>query len=363
MMPQSHLLSKGRTILSANLSSLIYRIFSTHSYPASDVTEQNCLNEKCRFKQTEMAELKKASHIKKQITAIKYEVRPIRKEDIPQTLDIWKETGVYGGDYLHTWLAFDPEGIHVAVTDSGEVLGACAGVINHDDLAFFGAYSVREKYQRQGIGFKIYLACNEHIGARNAGLNAVPGKLELYRDKYGFSIVENKWDLLVNEIYENISPENLSYEVPKGVYIENCRIAHLPLIYEYDCNLVGYRRDLAIKFMVQEQDTESLVATKDGECVGFGVIKKTYRGVHHIGPLYANDAAVAEVILRRLIVSTPEIKGLYMATVSNNVPANDFVKKLGCPKLELCPRLTRKEMANVDTNRIFALFDMHFTLF
>ncbi|KFM58754.1 hypothetical protein X975_09474, partial [Stegodyphus mimosarum] len=360
MVPQTYLLSKGRTILNANLSGLIYRIFSIHSYTTPDVTEQNFHNENSCFKKSEMAEVQKQSHIKRQITGIKYKIRPIIKEDIPQVLDIWKETRVYGGHCLHTWLAFDSKGIHVAVTDSGEVLGACAGVINHDDLAFYGAYSMREKYQRKGIGFKIYLACSEHIGARNAALNCVPRLLELYRDKYGFPIVENKWELLVNEIYENFSPENLSDEVPKGVYIENCRNAHLPLICEYDCNVVGYRRDLAIKFMIQEQDTESLVATKDGECVGFGVIKKTWRGVHHLGPLYANDAAVAEVILRRLIVSVPEIKSLYMATVSNNAPANDFVKKLGCPTSEICHRLTRRDKANIDTSRIFALFDMHF---
>ncbi|XP_035225523.1 uncharacterized protein LOC118198041 [Stegodyphus dumicola] len=263
-------------------------------------------------------------------------------------------------------ICFDDEYTQHPSSNHSEVLGTCAGVINHDNLAFFGAYSVREEYRLLGIGLKIYTACMERIGARNTAGNAVPGKEELHRDKFKIPIVENKWKLLVNEIYEDISPENLSDEVPNGIYVEHCRNSHLPLIYKYDFNLVGYRRDLAIKLTYEEEDTKSFVAIKDGECVGFGVIKKTCRGVHHLGPLYANDAAVAEAILKRLTMSAPEIKGLYMATVSNNAPANDFLKKLGSPTVEICARVFRRrnddeEMTNVDTNRVFALFDMHYT--
>ncbi|KFM59845.1 hypothetical protein X975_04358, partial [Stegodyphus mimosarum] len=320
MMSQLRFLRKGRTILSTCLTDLFSKRFPSLSSTTFNITEWNFQNSTSyRFKQTEVTEEKKLSDIKKKTTDVKYEIRPMRKIDVPQGLDVWRETGMQEGTHsIYSWLKFDPHGFYVAVTNSGEVLGTCAAVINHDDLAFIGLYSVREKYRGLGIGSKIWNACLEHVGTRNLALNSAPGTLEMYRDKCAFPIVEDRWEILLNETDLNVSPANLSDQVPFGVRVQHCRESDLPLIYEFDFNLVGYKRDLVIKLTSQEQDTKTVVAIKDGECIGYGTIRKTCQGIGYVGPLYANDSSIAEVILRRLIVSAPEVKGLFIGTDSNN---------------------------------------------
>ncbi|XP_035215509.1 uncharacterized protein LOC118189074 [Stegodyphus dumicola] len=203
----------------------------------------------------------------------------------------------------------------------------------------------------------------EHSGTRNAALNAVPGKLELYRDRGGFPIVESEWVCIVNETHENVHPENLSDIVPDGVEIQDFHESHLPLIYEYDLNLIGYNRELALKLNCQEKDSKSFVAIKDGACVGFGTIKISCQEASQVGPLYANDSSVAEVLLKKLVFSLPQAKGFAMMTISTNVPANELIKKIGCPMAEECPRLYRKEKLNVDISKVFAHFDLNFSPF
>ncbi|CAL1276857.1 unnamed protein product [Larinioides sclopetarius] len=296
------------------------------------------------------------------MTGLNYTVRLMTKDDVPGTLEIWRQTGMQEGTHcLYTWLEVDKEAFNVAVTDSGEVIAACSAVLHHPDFAFVGMYCCLEKYRGCGVGKKVWDACMEHIGRRNAALNAVPGKLELYRDKGGFPIVETKWTCVVNETEDPINHETLSDQVPVGITIEPFQDAFLPAMSEYDFALVRYDRKQALELNCKEVDSKSLVAFKDGKCVGFGTIKISCHNCGQVGPLYADDAAVAEVMLRRLIVSLPKAKGFAMMTISTNSPANDFIKKIGCPTTEECPRLYRKEKIEVDTNKVFAQWDLNFS--
>lgn len=294
---------------------------------------------------------------------LSYTVRVMQKEDIPQALDVWRETGLQEGTHcLYTWLEVDPEGFNVAVTDSGEVIGICCGVVQHEDLAFVGIYAVREKYRGLGIGIKVWNACMEHIGSRNAALNAIPHKTELYRTKGGFPVVETRWTCVVNETnVSRVDHQVLSDEAPEGVDIQPFQESHLPSMYEYDLALMGYNRELALRLNCSEQDSRTLVAFKDGKCVGFGTIKISCHNAGQVGPLYADDAAVAEVMLRRLIVSLPQATGFAMMTVSSNPAANEFIKRMGCPTAEECPRLYKKKIIDVEFNKVFAHFDLNFS--
>ncbi|GFW66656.1 acetyltransf_18 domain-containing protein [Trichonephila clavipes] len=241
-----------------------------------------------------------------------------------------------------------------------EVIAVCCAVIHHPNLAFVGVYAVREKYRGCGIGKEVWDKCMKHVDNMNVVINAVPDKVFLYRDKGGFPILETEWTCVVNETEEPINHEALSNEVPDGVEIVPFQESHLPAMFEYDLALIGYDRKLALELNCNEFDSKTFVAFKDGKCVGFGTIKRSCHNVGQVGPLYADDPAVAEVMLRTLIESHPDVKGFAMMTISSNVIANNFIKKIGCPTTEECPRLYRKEKVEVDKSKVFAHFDLNF---
>ncbi|KAG8190176.1 hypothetical protein JTE90_011901 [Oedothorax gibbosus] len=296
---------------------------------------------------------------------VSYIIRKMTREDVPETLDVWKDTGLQEGTHcLYTWLEVDKDAVNIAVKDTGEIIGACSAVIHHEDMAFLGMYAVRKAYQGSGIGMKLWNACVEHIGPRNGILNAVPDKTDKYRTKGGFPILEASWSATVNETYDPVNHEVLSDDPPEGIDIVPFQESHLPAMFEYDLALMGYKREKALELNCKEQDSRTFVALDgDNKCVGFGTIKISCNALGQVGPLYADDPKVAEVILKRLIVSLPKAKGFAMMTVSNNLAAKKLIDRLGCPVLEECPRLYSKARFNVDLDKVFAHFDLNFTPF
>ncbi|GFQ69054.1 n-acetyltransferase domain-containing protein [Trichonephila clavata] len=134
-------------------------------------------------------------------------------------------------------------------------------------------------------------------------------------------------------------------------------------MFAYDYDLTGYNRSIALEMSCKEKGSKTFVAFKDGKCVGFGSIKKSCLSAGRVGPLYADDPAVAEVLLRKLLEAFPERKGFAMMTISSNVHANNLVKKLSCPATGICYRMHSREKLFVDTRRIFAHSDINFSPF
>ncbi|GFS33894.1 acetyltransf_18 domain-containing protein [Nephila pilipes] len=91
------------------------------------------------------------------------------------------------------------------------------------------------------------------------------------------------------------------------------------------------------------------------------MIKRNIFDAARVGPLYANDSHVAEVMLRKLLEAMPDAKGLAMSTISNNLKSNEFVKRMGIPVHDNLVRMYTKEKMMINTSKIFAQFDVDFS--
>ncbi|CAL1276855.1 unnamed protein product [Larinioides sclopetarius] len=293
-----------------------------------------------------------------------YRVRHMTHEDLPQLMEIRRDLKVHDvKSCIDSWLTVDPQGINVVASKEGEIVGACCFIRNSEDLYFGGLYCIRPKFQGSGLGIQVFNACMEHIGPRNAAINAVPGKMELYRDKSGFPIVETEFMCQKNYTSELVDSNNLSSINLQGVTIESVQECHLPALFSYDFSIVGYDRKLVLALNCLEDNSRTFVAVRNGSCVGFGTIKLTCMGAGRVGPLYADDTAIAEALLKTLIMSMPNFTGFVMNTVSNNVAARRLLKKLGVPLKEELTRMYRKEKLSADTKKIFALYDLNLAPF
>ncbi|XP_054711705.1 uncharacterized protein LOC129221275 [Uloborus diversus] len=298
------------------------------------------------------------------MTSIAYEIRLMRKEDIPEVLDLWRESEMDKPAHsLSTWFKVDPGGFYVAVTDIGDVVGVCSAVLQHKNLAVIGSYCVKRKYRGLGIGRKVWKACNERIGSRNAAVSAVPGKIELYRDTCGYPIVEKEWVALLYRTTASLKVNELSDSISEKYDIRPYTETDLPLMIEYFSVLMGYKLDLAIRLSCKEADSLTCVAIKNDSCVGFGSVKISYNGEAHVTPLYADCPLVAEFLLKKLLLSLSQAKGYVIKTVSSNRAANEIAQRLGWSSPELIPRLYRKRKLKVDTNKVFALSVLSFAPF
>ncbi|GBN48628.1 hypothetical protein AVEN_140027-1 [Araneus ventricosus] len=91
---------------------------------------------------------------------INYKVRALRPEDIPEVIEVaLASTYQYSKESLLNWIKYDPEGIIVAVLDSGKIIGLCATVIHNGELAFGGGFCVLEAYRHFDVGDKYHISC------------------------------------------------------------------------------------------------------------------------------------------------------------------------------------------------------------
>ncbi|GFY51868.1 n-acetyltransferase domain-containing protein [Trichonephila inaurata madagascariensis] len=180
----------------------------------------------------------------------------------------------------------------------------------------------------------------------------------------GIALLESDWKSIEYETDTPVNPAILSDKLPSGVEILPFQNSLLPAIFEYDYSLIGYERKSLIDASCKEENSNTLVAMKDGKCVGFGSIKLDIAEYLKIGPLYADDPSTAETMMKQLITAMPEAKGF--ATVCSyytNIFANMVPEKLNVPVYNSYYRLSSKERLCVDTKKVFAHFDIEFTPF
>ncbi|GFQ90663.1 n-acetyltransferase domain-containing protein [Trichonephila clavata] len=261
-----------------------------------------------------------------------FKIRSMRLEDIPQIVELGRqERFQFPASSLKYWLTQDPDGMKIAVTESGEIIGSLFNIKNNERLYIGGVFCVQEKFRHLDVGRKLLQACDDHSEGINIGVNT-----DIHRPYY-------------------------RNELPSGVEILAFQNSLLPAIYEYDYSLAGYERKSLIEASCHEENSRTLVAMKDGKCVGFGSIKLNIMEIGRIGPLYTDDPSVAEAMVKRLIPAMPEAKGFTTVTINTNLYANMVLEKLKIPIHSSLYRLYREERFHVDTKRVFAHFDIDFT--
>lgn len=300
-----------------------------------------------------------------------FEIRLMKREEIPQVLDLWRETNLSEGTYsIDTWYEYDPEGFYAAVTKDGTVIGSCSGVLQHNDLIFFGLYAVRSTLQRRGIGIKIWGKVMERLGDRNAGVNPVPEQLANYRDRSGFRI-QSDWCCVVCKTKE-LSTSGMLTELP-GIDINVIRpektydASEYDAISEYDADVLGFCRPRLAELQCKQKESITIVARNahDNSVCGYGNVKENIKGNALVGPLFADSDSIAELILYHIVKSFPtaESKGITLMTVDCNKDALALFEKLGFKIEEGTARLYKNEEVEVQFNKVFGQHNLNFSVF
>jgi hypothetical protein len=120
---------------------------------------------------------------------------------------------------------------------------------------------------------------------------------------------------------------------------------------DYDRRFFPAERDAFLSLWVNLPGHRSLVAIKDGEAAGFGVLRPTDSG-SRIGPLYASSDEIAEAVIAGLLKPGEEVA---IDVPDLNAPAMNLVERLGLVPTFECARMYAGGPApQVDQAGIFA---------
>jgi len=220
-------------------------------------------------------------------------IRPMSREQIDVGIDWAAAEGWNPG--LHdadSFVVADPGGFLVGLLGV-EPVGMISAVKYGSTFGFIGFYIVRPAFRGRGHGLALWQAGMQALSGRLVGLDGVVAQQDNYR-RSGFVLAFN------NVRFEGVPGR--SAKPDKAIV----RLAQVPLdqVLRYDADFFPGERASFLGAWITQRGSTALGVVRGGSLVGYGVIRPCRAGFR-IGPLFADDAELAQRLLRALVAHVP----------------------------------------------------------
>jgi len=238
-----------------------------------------------------------------------YSMRTMTRGDIDTAIEWAAREGWNPGlDDAACFHAADAEGFLVGVLDDEPV--ATISVVRYGTtFGFLGLYIVKPEYRGHGYGMQLWDAGLARLANRTVGLDGVVAQQDNYR-KSGFTFA-----------YRNIRYEGIANS--RGV-VDPCVVSlssvQFGAIAAFDRVAFPAERGAFLRCWIQQPRGHAVGFVRDGRLAGYGVIRSARNG-YKIGPLFADDAAVAEALFDALTARIPRASTLCLDVPEINPPA------------------------------------------
>jgi len=192
-----------------------------------------------------------------------------------------------------SFFAADPGGFLVGQLDR-ELVGMVSAVKYGSGFGFVGFYIVRPEFRGRGHGLALWQVAMQSLAGRLVGLDGVVAQQDNYR-RSGFVLA-----------YNNVRHEGAPAraERPDADIVP---LAQLPMdaVLRYDADFFPDDRASFLRHWVAQRGSIALGLVRGGRLAGYGVVRPCRAGCK-IGPLFADDAALADRLLRALAAEVPQ---------------------------------------------------------
>lgn len=271
-----------------------------------------------------------------------FEITTAGTNDMPLFRDWSIGEGWNPGDLdIITGHAADPRGFFLGRLD-GKPVASISAVRYGAGFGFLGHYIAQEAVRGQGYAIQLWRQAMEHLAGRNIGLDAGAELQPRYRGS-GF---RHAWNHIR---YEGVATVD---ETPAGIELVEGRTIAFDRLLNYDRRFFPAPREAFLSLLVTLPTHLSVAALRDGELVGFGVVRSSYGG-RRIGPLYASSDDVALAILNHLAAFDPSSR-LTIDVPDVNGAAIEVVERLGLEPTAEYARMYTGGIPALDLAGIFA---------
>ena len=237
-------------------------------------------------------------------------IRTLHRDEIGLAIDWAADEGWNPG--LHdakTFHAADPEGFLVAEVGSVAV-GCISAVAYGTGFGFIGLYIVAPAWRGRGIGMRLWNAGMLRLAGRVVGLDGVPAQQENYR-RSGFALA---WRNVRHGGVARAGGRRLPDEVVPLAQID------LDALCRKDLEVFPAPRTAFLRAWRAMPDSTGLAWQRDGRLGGWGVIRRCRAG-YKIGPLVADDPAIASALYSGLCDAVPAGEAVYLDVPEPNSEA------------------------------------------
>jgi len=208
----------------------------------------------------------------------------------------------------------------VVAVDSDELLAGVGSGIAYGPLGFIGNMVVAETQRRRGVGSAILgevIGFLDEAGCRRLELNATADGRKLY-ERHGFETLGTSATARI--------PRTLATSRDRGVSVRRATGDDLDQLVAFDAPRFGGDRRPLLSVLLGDPDSQSIVAQRDGDLVGYACLRLD---VPRVGPLLADDPAVAEALLREAFDRAPDVDMLRLNLPPGNRAGSEWLRGLG----------------------------------
>lgn len=246
--------------------------------------------------------------------------------------------------------ATDPEAFIAADLD-GEFIGGGAITSYGGEFGFMGFFIVRPEYRGRGFGNTIWHARRDRLLDRlrpgaTIGMDGVFNMQDYYA-KGGF-VFSHRNLRFCTEIPE---PAATSPGDDKGI----TPLAAVPFeqVLDYDRTCFPTFRPTFLKGWIGQADSLALGYQRNGQLQGYAVVRRCREG-HKIGPLFADDAQIANTLYTHL-ADFASGGPLFLDAPENNPAAMALVQQHQMTEVFGCARMYLGPPPAVNHERIFGI--------
>lgn len=236
----------------------------------------------------------------------------------------------------------DPNGFFMGLLD-GKPISTLSVVKYSASFGFLGFYIVHPDYRSQGYGLKIWKSGIQYLHGCNIGLDGVVEQQENYK-KFGFKLA-----------YRNIRFE---YAGGDDVFAnaDVIDLSTLPFntVELYTCPFFPEKRTAFLKSWINQPDCHALGIIQNDRLAGYGVIRKAQNG-YKIGPLYADNPALADAIFASLIQAVDFLQPVYLDIPEVNHEALKLAERYRMEKVFETARMYTGESPSLPLDRIYGV--------
>jgi len=271
-------------------------------------------------------------------------IRSMKQDEVQEIALEWAAAegwnpGIYDAPSFYS---ADDKGFFVGFLDD-EPIACISAVAYSRDFGFVGFYIVKKEYRGRGFGKEMWETAMDYLHSQNVGLDGVLDQQANYA-KSGFVLAHKniRWEGKAQKCFEK--------------FREILPLSKVPLdeIIRYDANLFQASRAQFLSSWIRQPKSAAFVAMLDANIGGYGVIRKCRSG-YKIGPLFANNADLAEKIFLSLINAIEPGSQVFLDTPEVNEAAITLVKRYGMHETFQTVRMYTKPKSKVDVQKVFGI--------
>lgn len=224
--------------------------------------------------------------------------------------------GLHDADCFYT---ADPSGFFLGWLGD-EPMGCISAVKYGQSFGFIGLYIVEPAYRGHGFGLQLWQTAIASLAGRTIGLDGVVAQQDNYR-RSGFQLAY-RHIRYAGAIAEPVWPDT---KLPDTDLIE---LSSIPFaeVAAYDRPFFPDDRQSFLQTWLHQPEGSAIGIRHKGDLAGYGVIRSCYTG-YKIGPLFADDADLAELLFLALSSRAKPGATLYLDTPDTNPTARHLAER------------------------------------